>query len=340
MLFTIIVPVYNVELYIRRCFDSIIYQSYEDFECVVVDDGSTDDSGIICDEYAEMDNRIKVIHKANAGLSSARNVGLDVANGKYILFCDSDDWYEQGTLNELAMAISKSKSDVVIFGFKHVFKTYASDNIFDTKTDNELIKDKLLTNNWSCSACNKCFRREFIGRKRFPFGVLYEDLAFIPRLVFSADTIAVVEKVLYNYDLTREGSITKFRQSDKIMHFFLAQLGNFEFAKSKNRPCTFILLCQLLISAYDCLLFDTDDKSLERESRKFLNITIEKYEKDLVSNEYLSREELKLKYKLYHNKAKYFIRIKKNTKAIKSYLLYISNKIRYILNCNLFSCLW
>lgn len=95
---SIIVPVYNVEKYIRRCLDSIAGQTFTDWECICVDDGTPDASGKICDEYAQKDGRFVVIHKENGGVSSARNVGLDVAKGEYVTFCDSDDWVEKEML--------------------------------------------------------------------------------------------------------------------------------------------------------------------------------------------------------------------------------------------------
>lgn len=117
---SIIMPVYNVEKYIRGSIDSVLAQTYTDFELIIVDDGSPDYSPQICDEYASKNNRIRVIHKLNGGLSSARNTGVDHANGKYILFIDSDDTIEPDLLEKVVPVAEKENADVTIFGIKTV----------------------------------------------------------------------------------------------------------------------------------------------------------------------------------------------------------------------------
>lgn len=112
MRFSIIVPIYKVELYLRQCINSVLNQSYKDFELILVDDGSPDNCPIICDEYASRDIRVKVIHKSNGGLSDARNVGLDVAQGEYVLFLDSDDWWDDVlALEKINLKIKDTDAD-------------------------------------------------------------------------------------------------------------------------------------------------------------------------------------------------------------------------------------
>ena len=113
-LISIIVPVYNVEKYIHECVDSIINQTYKNIEIILVDDGSPDNCGKICDEYAKKDNRIKVIHKPNGGLSDARNHGIDVANGEWLMFIDSDDWIEPNMAEKLLHSALNNKADLAI----------------------------------------------------------------------------------------------------------------------------------------------------------------------------------------------------------------------------------
>lgn len=113
---SIIIPIYNTEKYLRRCLDSIVAQTYKDFECIIVDDGSTDGSGKICDEYVAKDNRFKVFHKKNGGVSSARNLGLDNAKGEYIAFCDADDYVKENWLSEFILRIPIC--DIVVSGFE------------------------------------------------------------------------------------------------------------------------------------------------------------------------------------------------------------------------------
>lgn len=116
---TIIVPVYKVEKYLRRCLDSLVNQTYKNLEIILVDDGSPDNSGAICDEYVQKDSRISVIHKENGGLSSARNAGLEICNGVYVLFVDSDDWVENNYVE--AMLEYKTENNVVCCGYNAVY---------------------------------------------------------------------------------------------------------------------------------------------------------------------------------------------------------------------------
>lgn len=120
-LISIIVPVYNVEQYLSRCVDSLVNQTYHNIEIILVDDGSPDRSGEICDEYAKKDKRVKVIHQSNGGLSDARNTALDIAKGDYLMFVDSDDWIEKKTCEILNRLASDYKADTVIFGLNFVF---------------------------------------------------------------------------------------------------------------------------------------------------------------------------------------------------------------------------
>ena len=127
---SIIVPVYNVEKYLPRCVDSILNQTFTNFELILVNDGSTDRSGIICDQYKKRDNRIKVIHKTNEGVSKARNIGISEAKGRYIEFIDSDDWIERSLLEDTLKQIRIDNSDIIFFGL-----------LYEDEDDN-LIKEK------------------------------------------------------------------------------------------------------------------------------------------------------------------------------------------------------
>ena len=121
--FSVIVPVYGVEKYIDQCVQSLLIQTYKNYELILVDDGSPDNCGQICDQYAEKDNRIRVVHKKNGGLSSARNAGLDIAKGEYVIFLDSDDfWDDAEALSGINRNLSESKADVLIFPAKRYYE--------------------------------------------------------------------------------------------------------------------------------------------------------------------------------------------------------------------------
>ena len=190
---SIIIPVYNVKDYIEKCLDSVRMQDFSDFECIIVDDGSFDGSENICDRYAEIDNRVKVIHKKNAGVSAARNTGLSAANGKYITFCDGDDYYTQGWLQTLYHGLVDVNADFATSGYLYVselgetlmtFKRKIG--IWQIKSEDDLnqylFKNILYDGNgwevWSC-----LFRRDIIAQNHISFnencGNYAEDLGFV-----------------------------------------------------------------------------------------------------------------------------------------------------------------
>ena len=117
---SVIVPVYNVEEYLRKCIDSIVAQTLKDIEIILVDDGSTDGSGTICDEYASQDKRVRVVHKINGGLSSARNTGIEAASAPFLMFIDSDDWVEPNFCEKPYLAAKNNNADLVLFSFRIV----------------------------------------------------------------------------------------------------------------------------------------------------------------------------------------------------------------------------
>lgn len=214
---SVIVPVYNVEKYLNRCVDSIINQTYRDLEIILVDDGSPDNCGKICDEYAALDPRIKVIHKENGGLSDARNAGLDKATGEYIAFVDSDDWVEPETYNMMISAIQKSQSDIAIFGHRIAYEgmspktpCYCNDVILDV----ESLWDEIF-GNLNNAAWNKLYKAKLIGEIRFPMGIIHgEDLIFNLNYLKKCKTGVINRSQMYNY-FSRADSITKSGFSKK-----------------------------------------------------------------------------------------------------------------------------
>ena len=164
-LITVIVPVYKVEKYIRRCIESIINQTYRNLEIILVDDGSPDDCGKICDEYAKKDNRIKVIHKENGGLSDARNKALDLANGKYVIFVDSDDYIEKNAIGYLYKLIQKYNTDIAI-GLVNSIYDGEKNSILKNKESNIKVYNKeqaletmLYNTEFTNMACNKHYKK-------------------------------------------------------------------------------------------------------------------------------------------------------------------------------------
>ena len=173
MKFSIIIPCYKVEQFLRQCIDSVLVQTFEDYEIILVDDGSPDRCGEICDEYAEKDKRIKVIHKPNGGLSDARNAGLDVAQGEYVMFLDSDDWWDDNdALRKIDASIRESGADITIIGMKKYFSL--EDRLGDVRTPKkcdkanctlshaQALQQYMRSNIFVACACDKVVHRSLI----------------------------------------------------------------------------------------------------------------------------------------------------------------------------------
>lgn len=213
-LISIIVPIYNVEKYLKKCIDSILNQTYENFELILVDDGSPDDCGKICDAYAQNDQRIKVIHKKNGGLSDARNAGIEIAKGEYIGFIDSDDYISPDMYKELMRGCLDNQADiamcgryVVSEGYEVIKKEFVTDS--PKKYSSETAIGKLLLwDTCDSAAWDKLYRRSLFDEIRYPVGVMSEDYDVTCRLFAKANQIVHVGKALYYY-VQRNGSITK-----------------------------------------------------------------------------------------------------------------------------------
>lgn len=211
-LISVIVPIYNVEKYLHRCVDSILNQTYKNLEIILVDDGSTDSSPQICDEYAQKDKRVVVIHKQNGGLSSARNAGLDVAKGNYIGFVDSDDFIATDMYESLINVITSQTNTIgnVMYVRSYV-SGETSPSIVPHNSDENIYAEKyleeLLLHVGDVSVCTKLFPKDVIGDLRFPEGILNEDLIFMMNIIPQIQTISFVGQIGYYY-FVREKSIS------------------------------------------------------------------------------------------------------------------------------------
>ncbi len=205
-LISIIIPIYNVLEYLERCINSVISQTYTELEVILVDDGSTDGSGQICNKYEKKDKRIKVIHKKNGGLSDARNAGLDIMNGSYVFFVDSDDYLKENCIEVLKKALDESNADIAVGGYYMRFEngyceTVGADNkilLFDTY---DAVRDLLNMDHIKQNAWGKLFNKNLFEIIRFPDGKLYEDLAVIFNIILAADKTVYVGSALYNYEI-------------------------------------------------------------------------------------------------------------------------------------------
>lgn len=213
-LISVIVPIYNVEKYLNKCIESIINQSYSNLEIILVDDGSKDSSGIMCDSYILKDKRIKVIHKENGGLSDARNVGLDKAKGEYIVFIDSDDWIDEKMIEILYNIIKKNNSDISIcdyfLAYNEEIQTQKEDIEIINLSNIEALKTIYDKDLGVCMivAWNKLYKRNlFKDDIRYPYGKIHEDEFTTYKLLYKAKKISYTNQKMYYYR-QRKNSIT------------------------------------------------------------------------------------------------------------------------------------
>lgn len=238
-LVSVVVPVYNVEKYVTRCIDTIIDQTYQNLEIILVDDGSTDSSGIICDTYAA-DLRVRVIHQENAGLSGARNKGIELAHGEYISFIDSDDYISKDFIRALVETACETGSDIVqcyVRSFLHG-QIITEDEVV-TQADNvnivllsgrEMCQSLLNTTYQDCGVVwNKLYKKALLEKLRFPTRKIHEDDFVVGKLYWSASHVAIYEKELYFYQFKRPDSIMNKKYSLNRLDGIQARREQYEF---------------------------------------------------------------------------------------------------------------
>lgn len=216
-----------VEKYLKRCIRSIQKQTYKNLEIILVDDGGTDNCSRICDEFAQKDSRIKVVHKQNGGLSDARNVGIDIARGEYITFVDSDDYVTQDYIEYLYNLLEKNKADISIVSNKKTWKFSDTVDLVNNKeilfSNVDAVEDLLYQKHIENSAWAKLYKTELFSDIRYPIGMLYEDLGTTYKLLFKATNIVWSNEQKYFY-FQRDNSIMNKKFSGKNLdRIFLSQ---------------------------------------------------------------------------------------------------------------------
>lgn len=281
---SIIIPVYNVAPYLRRCLDSVVSQSFTMFEAVVIDDGSTDESGAICDEYAANDNRFTVVHKANGGISSARNAGLDICSGEYICFLDSDDYYESDFLQVMYDSIEGSD-----YGFVSCAANFVDENNCligrndyqseRAELDGDLLDYYFHSNLIEDAPWNKIYDRRMFEGIRYREGIIFEDSEIIVRLLKKTRKALFIRAYKYNYRI-RKGSILDY-QGNRIesKNFSLRKLDSLIMYESVAR--------ELMGTKYECYAYrslirncaqhSVDALSMENQERRKARKTILHY---------------------------------------------------------------
>lgn len=241
MLFSVIVPIYNVEKYLQKCVDSILSQTYTNFELILVDDGSPDNCGKICDEYARLDERVKVIHKENGGVTSARKEGLAIAKGDYIAFVDADDWIDKDYLFEFVSILANHNVDIVSCGYKIVKKNNAKPHLikygcgyYDRQRIEKEIFPSLIQSKdvkyFPHSLFTNIYKKKLLENifSTFPDDIkVGEDLACVISCVYNCRSLYIVHKYLYLYYIN-EQSITNGKKvfpwsGPKLIFDYLSQ---------------------------------------------------------------------------------------------------------------------
>lgn len=219
---SIIVPVYNVEKYLHRCVESLLSQTLQDIEIILVNDGSPDNCANICDEYLRKDTRVRVIHKENGGLSDARNVGIKIASGEYLMFVDSDDFIELDACYELYNVASKKFPEILVggankkIGSNEVKMEFTNSTCKTINTSYDFVKEQLTSKTMYMAAWMNIYRTDFIINNNLYFknGIYHEDEEWTPRVLLTAENIGYSNRIFYNY-IIRDNSITNTKNSRK-----------------------------------------------------------------------------------------------------------------------------
>lgn len=226
---SIVVPVFNVEKYLEHCINSILQQDYKNLELILVDDGSSDNSGVICDYYEDKDNRIKVLHTTNRGVSNARNSGINLISGEYVLFADSDDWLEKDMISHLVSAFEKNDCDLAMCDVYYVTvdengKMEKADQkkwgefSSETNIEDEGIYRAFFIN--SGTLWNKLIKTEIIEDIKFDIGQRYgEDLAYLLKLIPNIKRVTVIPYCGYNYFINRRGNVVSADVDERSLEF-------------------------------------------------------------------------------------------------------------------------
>lgn len=271
-LISIIIPVYKVEKYLEKCIKSVLSQTYKNLQIILVDDGSPDNCGNICDDYARVDNRIEVIHKANGGLSDARNVGLKAARGEYIGFVDSDDYVSNEMFENLYNTLISNDVDVSICNFyividnKNIIKN--ADNGVKIYNKLEILKEILLDKKIQSYAWNKLYKRELFKDIEYPVGKKYEDIGTTFYILEKCSKISVSGSPEYYY-ITRGDSIVNNNTEGTVIDYISLISDRYDYIDKKYKELkkyNDFYITKTLITAY------TDAYHLKNNSEEFLKI--------------------------------------------------------------------
>ena len=254
---SIIVPVYRAELYLARCVDSLLAQSVEEYEIILVDDGSPDRSGALCDEYAKSHpDIVRCLHIDNGGQGRARNRGIEIAEGEYLGFVDSDDWVEPSLYAKLLAAAERENADVVVCGIRTVRDDGVTASLPVWQEGNPMAS--------AGSACNKLFRRGAVGEIRFPEGLWYEDFAFSAKLLMRSQKTVFLPEDLYDYRIGQESTMNNENARKNLdMLEIMEDLREFTEREGRRDDYEYLLINHVLLDSVNRLTLQHTPEKLE-----------------------------------------------------------------------------
>lgn len=291
---SVIIPVHNTASYLHKCVESVRSQSLKDIEIILVDNLSTDDSSAMCDAYAKLDSRIKVLHLSVADLSTARNAGIKKATSQYVGFIDSDDHISSTMYEEMFEALVRNHADMAYCNFcyeypdSHIESPYPNSGEIFLRSQREVLKE-MMQDKMSCSACTKLFKKELFESFSFPEGVLYEDRAAMHQCVLLCQRIVWVDKSFYFY-VERQGSICHTVEPLNLYHHFLSEFTRLQFIKEQTLFEGKELYIELTRILNICFVLFKDILSMTKVI--YFREPIEDMRKKLNTLLYLSKEEI------------------------------------------------
>lgn len=310
-LISVIIPVYNVESYLRECVESVINQTYKNIEIILVDDGSTDSSGKICEEYLDKDSRVTVIHQQNGGLSAARNTGYDACNGEYVYFLDSDDYINPKTLAALVDTAKKDSSDIVFFDavsfadtddFK-VKQNYLRKNRYKTNCGRNVFAELTKNNDYHSAVYLMLFSRAFLEQNglRFVPDILHEDMVFTFYALLKAATVSQCPEVLYHRRYRKDSIMTSAKSKKHFTSCIEVYRINADLAKAPQNADFSAATNYVCRCAFNVLnVYEKLSKADKKTCKKELSV----FKKELLARNAHGNKELKMRC---HGKVFWFI---------------------------------
>lgn len=311
-LVSVIIPVYNVEAFLDRCILSVLGQSYKQLEIILVDDGSTDNSGNICNEYIKKDSRIKLLRKVNGGLSSARNAGMEAMSGKYFTFIDSDDWIESDYIKKLVENIDGNDIDIVQCGYckrndkkESIYDAHIFGEILVSKTD--ILDSFFKTQNLQTMAWMKLYRTDLFQNIRFMEGRNNEDTIFFADYIDKVRSIKIIGDKLYNYYVNPNSIMHGSPSKKKIDDAYFSA----EYMLNKcctNYPEYSLYMMRNICNISTGLYMQLKEPSKDPQLKKYILAEFDKYYARLKGNRDILNREMRLKFSLF-NRTKWVYRI-------------------------------